>query len=161
VMVKELGAVIQGHGLAQRGRQRREVALPLLDDRRGGFAVLAAASSSRAIGSANRCSLASGNVLPVTAVRSFPWQHDLISLLHFVCELTRITSSTIPRRPFRQELLECGGLPPIFPNLLSASKRSERSATQNPNATTPPPLAVIQRSAATKDLSSMSRLMTR
>jgi hypothetical protein len=28
------------------------------------------------------------SVLPVTAVRSFPWQHDLISLLHFVCELT-------------------------------------------------------------------------
>src|SRR5208337_3635777 len=28
------------------------------------------------------------NALPVTVVRRFPWQHDLISLLHFVCELT-------------------------------------------------------------------------
>src|SRR5208337_1992 len=28
------------------------------------------------------------NALPMTVVRRFPWQHDLISLLHFVCELT-------------------------------------------------------------------------
>src|SRR5208337_2119075 len=42
------------------------------------------------------------NALPMTVVRRFPWQHDLISLLHFVCELT------CPR------VLECGGLPPLL-----------------------------------------------
>src|SRR5208337_4149698 len=37
------------------------------------------------------------NALPVTAVRRFPWQHDLISLLHFVCELTGICFSQATR----------------------------------------------------------------
>ena len=62
------------------------------------------------------------NVRPVTAVRSFPWQHDLISLLHFVCELTRISPVQPPPRSIAARNIPLSDL--TFSATLSAWRKS-------------------------------------